>query len=292
MNRGVELRQLEHFVTVADEGNFTRAAARCHISQSALSTSIKSLERELGAPLFLRTTRRVELTESGGAVLTEARRTLAAAAATRAAVPAVHALARGSLRVGGIPTQGLLDQAEALALFSSRHPGLEISYARGTSMSLIPQVDRGELDLAFVSLPPRLPDGVVATTLATQPLMFVCRPDHALAGRKRVSLAALADEVFVGGPPGSVGYEELDLVFAAAGAERRVPFEVNDILAILDFVAHGLGVTLLQEYLASSRPDLCAIPLADNTMTWSLAAVTPAGDRTTAAARALLDLLV
>jgi len=82
----MELRQLEQFVAVAEERQFTRAANRCSIAQSALSTSIRSLENELGAPLFLRTTRRVTLTEAGQALLTEARRTLTAAETARTAV--------------------------------------------------------------------------------------------------------------------------------------------------------------------------------------------------------------
>src|SRR5262249_13975272 len=82
---------------------------------------------------------------------------------------------------------------------------------------------------------------------------------------------------------GSTGYEAVDRVLAGTGKERRVSFEAVDVLTILDFVAHGLGFTLLPEYLATSRPDLRAIPLADPDMTWTLAAImsrhqaTPAG---------------
>ncbi len=119
----MELRQLEHFVAVAEEGHFTRAASRCHISQSALSTSIRSLERELGSPLFVRTTRTVALTDAGRVLLDEARRTLAAAASARESVLAVQGLLRGSLAVGSPPAPGLIDQAALLARFRDRHPG-------------------------------------------------------------------------------------------------------------------------------------------------------------------------
>ena len=129
-------------------------------------------------------------------------------------------------------------------------------------MGLIPEVEASRLDVAFVSLPDQLPDHVRAIPLSTQPMMFVCRPDHPLANRERVTLESLADEEFVGAPKGSVSHEAVDRVFAGAGRERRVPFEVNEILAIMDFVAHGLGVSLVQEQLATSRPDLRAIPLA------------------------------
>jgi DNA-binding transcriptional LysR family regulator len=287
----MELRQLEQFVAVAEERHFTRAAARCHIAQSALSTSIQALERELGAALFLRTTRRVQLTEAGRALLAEARRTLTAAAAARDAVHDVQNVVRGSLRVGGIPTPGFLAQAAVLARFRTLHPRVEIRYTRGTSMSLIAGIQRGELDLALVTRPSRLPADLAATDLLTEPVTLVCRPDHRLAQRKRVSPQELRGEIFVTGPPGSVGYEAIDRVYAAGAAERNVPFEVNDVITMLEFVANGLGITLLPEHFASSHPDLRAIPLTGHTLTWTLAAVTPSSDRTTAAARALLQLL-
>ena len=280
----MELRQLEHFVAAAEAGHFTRAAGRCHISQSALSTSIRALERELGSPLFTRTTRRVELTEAGRTLLGEARRTLAAASSARDAVFALRGLLRGSLAVGGIPTPVSLDQAALLAQFRDRYPAVNICYVRNTSMALIPEVEASRLDVAFISLPDRLPDQVRAIPLSTQPMMFVCRPDHPLANRDRVTLEELADQEFVGAPKGSVSHEAMDRVFARAGRERRVPFEVNEILAIMDFVAHGLGVSLVQEHLATSRPELRAIPLAGTNLTWTLAAIvsrhhaTPAAD--------------
>jgi DNA-binding transcriptional LysR family regulator len=286
----MELRQLEHFVAVAEEGHFTRAASRCHISQSALSTSIRSLERELGSPLFLRTTRRVELTDAGRVLLGEASRTLAAATSARDSVLAVQGLLRGSLRAGGIPTPGLLDQAALLASFRDLHPGVDIRYIRDTSMALVSEIQSSRLDVALVSLPRQLPHSVMAVPLVTQPLMFVCRPDHPLAGRSRVTINSLADQDFVGAPNGSIASEAVGRVFTSTGERPRIPFEVNDILTILDFVAHGLGVALVQEYLAMSRPDLRAIRLSDEALTWTLAAVVQR-HRATPTAQAFIDLL-
>jgi DNA-binding transcriptional LysR family regulator/SAM-dependent methyltransferase len=286
----VELRHLEHFVAVAEEGHFTRAASRCHISQSALSTSIRALERELGSPLFIRTTRNVELTAAGRVLLGEAARTLAAATSARDSVLAVQGVLRGWLRAGGIPTPGLLDQAALLAAFRDLHPAVDIRYLRDTSMALVPEVEASRLDVAFVSLPQRLPEPVLAIPLVSQRLMFVCRPDHRLAGRKRIALRSLAGEDFVGPPNGSASYEAVDRVFTSAAHERRVPFEVNDTLTILDFVAHGLGVTLAPEYLATSRPDLRAIRLTNPDMTWTLAAIVHR-HHATPAAQAFMTLL-
>jgi DNA-binding transcriptional LysR family regulator len=286
----MELRQLEHFLAVAEEGHFTRAASRCRMSQSALSASIHSLEKDLDSRLFVRTTRKVQLTEAGRVLLGEARRTLAAAASARESVLAVQGLLRGSLRVGGIPTPGLLDQAALLASFRDHHPAVDIRYVRDTSMALIPQIEAGRLDVALVSRPRQLPEPVLATPLSTQPLMFVCRPGHPLASRTQVTPASLAEQDFVGPPQGTTGYEAIDRVLARTGQERRVIFEAVDVLTILDFVAHGLGFALLPEYLATSRPDLRAIPLAGLDMTWTLAAIM-SRHQATPAARAFAALL-
>jgi len=97
----MELRQLEHFVAVAEESHFTRAAELLQISQSGLSASIRALETELGTPLFVRSTRRVELTEAGRVLLAESHRTLASVAAAHDAVAAVRGVLRGTLSVGG-----------------------------------------------------------------------------------------------------------------------------------------------------------------------------------------------
>jgi DNA-binding transcriptional LysR family regulator len=286
----MELRHLEHFVAVAEEGRFTRAAARCRISQSALSTSIRSLEQELGSRLFARTTRKVELTDAGRALLVEARRTLAAATSARNSVLAARGLLRGSLQVGAVETPGLFDQAAVLARFRDRHPAVGIRYVRDTSMSLIDEVAASRLDLALVSLPGQVPAQLLVTPLMTERIMFVCWRGHPLAGRQRVAISSLADEDFVGPLPGWTGYEGIDRSFARKGKRRRVSFEINDVAAILDFVAHGLGVTLAIESLAVSRPDLRAIPLAGQTMTWTLGAITQR-DHATPAARAFIALL-
>src|ERR1700760_1124356 len=96
----MELRALEYFVAVAEERHFTRAAARMHVSQSGLSATIKSLEAELHASLFERTTRRVQLTEAGAPLPPEARRALAAARAGADAVRAVQGLQHGTVSLG------------------------------------------------------------------------------------------------------------------------------------------------------------------------------------------------
>src|SRR5580658_4103475 len=107
----MELRQLDAFVAVAEERSFTRAAARLYLAQSGLSATIRSLERELHAPLFVRSTRRVELSPAGTILLPEARRTLASARAAKDAVAAVEDVQRGTLTLGVVQSGWLFDLA-------------------------------------------------------------------------------------------------------------------------------------------------------------------------------------
>ncbi|MEY2453596.1 MAG: hypothetical protein QOD92_3170 [Acidimicrobiaceae bacterium] len=285
----MELRQLAHFVAVVEDQTFTRAALRSHMSQSALSASIRALERELDAALFTRTTRRVELTDAGQALLPDARRALAAAQEAAAAVHAVKGRLGGSLSVGGIQTRSSVNQASLLARFHERHPDVSLQYATGVSASLIDEVRSGRLDAAFVVLPERTPSDLEARRLATIETMFVCRPDHPLAGLERIDPDMLKDETFIG-MPRAVTHGAINQLQRAAGDSRR-PLEVSDVTSILEFVAYGLGIALLAREDALSRPPLLAIPFSDPTMIWRLGVVTAKPNRRTPATSALLALL-
>jgi DNA-binding transcriptional LysR family regulator len=144
----MELRHLEHFVTVAEERNFTRAARRLHLVQSALSVSIRSLERELGTRLFERTTREVRLTDAGRVLLPEARRTLDAAASAQAAVFGAQAGLRGTLRLGMMQVITAVDMVSLIARFHRERPLVNIQpkTAPGGSAAMISDVRRGTLD--------------------------------------------------------------------------------------------------------------------------------------------------
>jgi DNA-binding transcriptional LysR family regulator len=241
----MELRQLEHFVAVAQECHFTRAAQRLHIAQSGLSASIRSLEKELGATLFLRSTRQVQLTAAGQALLVEALRALSASNAAKDAVAAVQGLLRGSLSIGSLQCLHAVHLPTLLAGFLSEHPSLEIRLRQGGSEELIELVRTGRLDVAFVARPSREPENVVVTPLDSEALVLACALEHPAAAKPEVKLADLMDEQFVDFPPTWGTRDLADRVLAAAGVERRVSLEVTDVHSLLDLVAVGLGVALV-----------------------------------------------
>ncbi|GGK95162.1 LysR family transcriptional regulator [Sphaerisporangium melleum] len=257
----MELQQLRYVVAVAETSNFTRAAERHRVVQSALSHQIAALERELGARLFERTSRRVRLTPAGEAFLPAARECLEAADRARADVAATGGEIRGRLAVGAIPTVTAVNLPIALRDYSRRHPRVHISLTSAGSEDLIEQVRRGGIDVAFLGLPPRMePKNVRSRRLGGGELVAVVAPDHHLT-ENELDLRDLADEPFIDFRAGVAGRVQSDEAFAAAGVRREVPFEVSSADFMVDLVRQGLGVGMLPAAYAPRFPDLRVIRL-------------------------------
>jgi DNA-binding transcriptional LysR family regulator len=278
----VELQQLRYVVEVAETTSFTRAAQRCHVVQSALSHQIARLERELGARLFERTSRRVRLTPAGAAFLPAARQCLDAAERAVAEVAAAVGEIRGRLAVGLIPTVAAVDVPEALRDFRQRYPAVRISLRVGASDDLVEEVRQGAIEVAFLGLPTTArPEGVAVHELNRDRLVAVLAPDHPLAGAPSVELSRLSEEVFVDLPSGTAGRVQSDLAFTAAGLSRDVAFEVTTADYIARLVAPGLAVAMLP---AAYVPQLTGVTTVEVTdaparveyVVWSRANLTPA----------------
>lgn len=283
----MELRQLEHFIAVAQERHFTRAAELLRISQSGLSASIRALETELETPLFVRSTRRVELTEAGRVLLAESHRTLASVAAAQDAVAAVRGLLRGTVGVGGEQCLGVVDLPAQLARFRAAHPGVEVRLRFGGSAQLMEHLAAGRLDVALVAVTGDAPPGVRMAPLAAEPLVLLCHPDHQLARLAVAGLDDLAGAAFVGFQPGWGARVLADRAFAAAGLEHRVELEVNDVHTLLDLIRHNLGIAIVPRPIAAKKAGkLHVTALRGELPEWRVAAAS--SQNPSPAARALL----
>jgi DNA-binding transcriptional LysR family regulator len=241
----VELRQFEHFVAVAEEGHFSRAAERCHIVRSGLSASIRSLERELGTRLFVRTTHEVRLTDAGEVLLGEARRTLAAADAAREAVRGVGNLLRGTLTLATGQPFGAVDVPALLARFHAAYPAVRIEVVRSIGLEMEERVRSGDVDLALGFLSVQPSEHVWMEVLAEGPMVLACSPDHRLATRASVRIDELRDETFIMVPPKWGKRSAVDEAFEAAGVDRKSRMEVTDRGFFVDLVTAGLGVAVM-----------------------------------------------
>jgi DNA-binding transcriptional LysR family regulator len=277
----VELRQLEYFVAVAEERHFTRAARRALVSQSGLSASIRALERELGAPLFVRSTRHVELTEVGRAVLVDARRALAGAAAARDAAAAVRGLLRGTVVVGTEQCITGVDVPAVLAAFRAEHPGVDVRLRHEGSLALLEQIPASRVDVAFVAVTGPVPEGVRLFPVARSPMVLLCHPEHEAAAGEP-TWADLGAHVFVDFPPDWSIRQLGDRAFAQAGQQREVELEVNDVHGLIDLVHHKLGVAIVPESVArkKSAAGLAVRPLPGGVaIDWEVAVAIGADER-------------
>jgi DNA-binding transcriptional LysR family regulator len=278
----MELQQMRYVIAVAETNSFTRAAERCLVVQSALSHQIARLERELGAKLFERTSRRVRLTPAGAAFLPSARQCLDAAERAAAEVAAAVGEVRGRLAVGLIPTVAAVDIPGALREFRQQYPHVRISLRVGASDDLVEQVVQGAIDVAFLGLPTKMqPLGVVALELARDRLVAVVAPDHPLADEPTVNLHRLSTEVFVDLPDGTAGRAQSDQAFAAAGLDRDVAFEVSTADYIARLVEQNLCVAMLPAAYAPQLTGVVTIEVADAAtrveyVIWSRFSRTPA----------------
>ena len=290
----MELRQLQVFVAVAEENSFTRAADRLHVVQSAVSAAVRSLERDLSAALFYRTTRTVILTDAGEILLPEARAVLAAAAMARDCVEQTKGGLRGKVALGIMQAWAhpSLSAAEMITTFQRDHPLVDLSVRHvGGSGVLAEALRSGDVDLGILSLPEAAP-GLELTELSSEPMVLACTADHRLAGANRISLSELTEETFVDGPPSWGTRLATDRAFARAGLSRTIRHEINETATIVEFVRAGAGVALLPQSMTVSRADIVTAEIEGEPIIFRTLLAVPLRRRQTAAAKKLADAIL
>jgi LysR family transcriptional activator of glutamate synthase operon len=242
----MDLRQLRYLVALAEEGNFTRAAASAHIAQPAMSQQIRRLEDELGLALVERTTRRVSLTEAGGLLVVRARRIMAELEAATSELQALRGMYTGHVTIGTMHTMGPVDLSLALALFSNRHPNVRFTIHEQSSEEMAEMLRVDALDLAFLSVTERVEShGLGLHQLVSEELVVLLPRQHRLGKRRQVRIAELAGEPFISFRAGARLRELLMSAARDAGFEPRVTLESNDSQRIRRLVSRGLGVAIL-----------------------------------------------
>jgi DNA-binding transcriptional LysR family regulator len=258
----MELRQLEYFVAVAEEANFTRAAQRVLISQSGVSAQIRQLERELGQELFDRSTRQARLTPAGQAALAPARAALAAAANIQHAVDEVTGLLRGRLAIGMVIGCTITPLFVAMEKFHRQHPGIEMAVSEDNSEQMVDAVRSGQLDLALIGATGELPDGLDGMTIISENLSALVPPGHRLARRARLPIGRLDGEPIVCMPAGTGIRATLDMGCAAAGFTPHITVEASDADTVAELTRRGLGVGVLSVSMTTRYTKrLVAVPL-------------------------------
>lgn len=252
----MELYQLRYFLETARQRNFTRAAARLHLAQAALSEQIRKLEEELGADLFQRGRRESTLTAAGEMLCIHAEALLERADVARNAVQALMGLRGGRLVIGAIPSvsAGLLPRS--LVAFRKSHPKVELVIAEGTSEEVAEGVESGRIEMGIIQHP--LSGNLLEERLLlVEPFALLVPAKHRIAARRSVKLGDVAEEPFV-----FFKGRARDSALAAcreAGFEPRMACESGELETVRALVAAGLGLALLPQLAARKATPGCAV---------------------------------
>lgn len=249
----MELRHIRYFLAVAEEGNFTRAAAKLGIGQPPLSQQIRLLELEIGTPLFHRVPHGAELTAAGAAFLPEARASLAAADNAKLAAQRTARGETGRLALGFTASAAFNPIVTgAIRRFRGRWPDVALALSEMNSNWLMEKLTRGELDAAFIRPGLEDPTEVRLKRLPDEPMLIALPAQHRLAKRDSVPLAALAGEPFILFPR-TVGlslYDDIVRGCREAGFELQVTQEAPQIPSVVNLVAADLGVSIVPASIA------------------------------------------
>ncbi|MGF6963386.1 DNA-binding transcriptional LysR family regulator [Paraburkholderia sp. WC7.3g] len=258
------LNELKTFIAVSQYGTFSGAGARIGLTQSAVSAQMQRLEAELGFQLFDRTGRSATLNAAGRETLAlaEEMMTLYARLSERSG----GAAESGMLRVGAIASAQVSLLADALARFRNERPGWRIRVVPGVSLGLLGQVDSGELDLAVIIKPPfALPSELEWRTLVAEPFVLLAPKKLARGGRSWREL--LRSEPFIRYDRASFGGRLVDRFLRRARVGVRDAVELDELQAIVQLVARGMGVALIPDTagLAKWPASVVALELGDAT---------------------------
>jgi DNA-binding transcriptional LysR family regulator len=260
----MELRQLEYFIAVAEEANFTRAAERVRISQSGVSAQIRQLERELGCELFDRSSRVARLTAAGEAALGPARAALDAAACLGHAVDDVAGLIRGRLTVGMVIGCTITPLFEGLEKFHRRHSGVTLSLQEDSSDHMVDQVRAGSLDVALIGATGSAPVDLESLTILAEGLSVLVPHGHVWSARSSIRVAELDGESIITMPRGTGIRATLDEACSAADVTPAIGLQATSAEAVADLASRGLGVAVLSESMSTDFSEtLVALPLDD-----------------------------
>ncbi len=248
MSVGMDERRLRYFLAVVEDGGVTRAATRLRIAQPSLSQALRALEAELGAELFHRVGRGMQLSSAGQQLVGPARHVLRAMDEARNAVAGVSELRSGTLEVAALPTLAVDPMATLIGRFREQHPGIQIHVHEPESADGVRSMIRdGVCELGAAHLPlPR--DGLRARPLGEQELLFILPPGSS-AG-KPLRPRELAETPLIVSPPGTSTRMLLEQALAPVGVTPRIAVETSAREAIVPLVLSGAGAALLPAPLA------------------------------------------
>ena len=290
----LDVKRMRVLREVAAERSFSAAAGKLGYTQSAVSQQIAALERETGTVLIERNPRGIRLTDAGEALVRHAEGILARIADAEAELEAIAGLRGGRLRLGSFPTAGATLMPKAIAVFSAKHSGVELSLAEADPMESLPRLKAGELDLVLVDDTSGVldQDEVEFEHILDDPLHIALPRDHPLAARRRLRFEDLADDQWIQPTQACACSRHAEEACAKAGYAPRVAYESDDFGVVQGLVGAGVGVALLPELaLVGERPDVVVRPIGKKPIVRQIFAATLANGYRSPALEEMLAIL-
>lgn len=240
------LHRLRLFLTVARLGSFTAAARELSIAQPAVSHQVKALEGELGARLFDRRGRGIELTSAGHALLETCNDVFHRLDEGARALAELSVGARGTVDIAADTTAGIYVVPAALGSFHRSHPRIDVTLHVENRNGVLRRLTERTCDLAVMADPPAI--GVEVAPFMLDRLVAIAAPDHSLRGQRSISLTTLSDERFLLREVGSGTRAATERLFARAGIRLEPAMELGSTGAIKQAVAAGLGISVVSRW--------------------------------------------
>ena len=258
----MDLKQLRYFLTVAEQGGFTRAAEVLHVAQPAVSMGIRKLEQQLELTLFQRQDRQVRLTDEGERLRHHAERILQAVDDAELEMAELKGLSNGEVRVGIPSMLGSYFFPPILMAFRHRYPELKLTVIEGGTWQLQQMLEAGELDLGVI-VAEFVPSELEARTFLQAQMLVTIDPQHPFAGQENVTPEQFFRQELVMFKEGYFHRKIVDRLAKQCGQEPNIGFETNLIPLIKSIVKQGFGVSTLMEMVIQPEDQLVTRPFSD-----------------------------
>jgi DNA-binding transcriptional LysR family regulator len=288
----MELQQMRYVVAVAETNSFTRAAERCLVVQSALSHQIARLEQELGAKLFERTTRRVQLTNVGQTFLVNVRTALDGLEDAVLGVADLAAHRTGTVTFACVPSAVWHFLPDVLTRFSERFPRIRVRVHDESAQDVLNLVLAGEADFGINFTGAENPE-IEFEPIYVESYVLAMRRDHPLAGRKELGWKETVDERYISVAKSSGNRTVIDAALAGVEKHPVILCEVNHVSGVLALVEAGMGVAAVPGLsVLPGRPDtIVGVPLVNPAIHRTLGLIAKRNHAMAPAARTLFDML-
>lgn len=264
----MDIRHLEYFSEVAKHLSFTKAATTLHVSQPSISKAIKSIEDELGVPLFYRSSKQLELTDAGKAVLVNAKNVLVAFRNLSSELSDVMELKKGEIRIGIPPIVGASFFSKLISQFKEQYPSVEITLTEVGTKVIKQGVEEGSLDIGLICNVPVQSDSFEIIKLSTDPLMLIVHRDHPLAAKSVLQVSDLENEAFIIYRRDFSLYDRIVEECNKHGFYPNVVCESSQRDFMVELVEAKLGVALLPSKICEQihKSEIKALPLLDSNL--------------------------